>query len=84
MLVPGGKFVFIEHVAAPSGTWLRRVQNFLAPVWGFMADGCCPNRELASVIHGAGFARLDLEEFRVPPGAIVRVVSPHIAGTATN
>jgi len=25
VLRPGGRFVFIEHVAAPPGTWLRRL-----------------------------------------------------------
>lgn len=83
VLVPGGRFVFIEHVAAPRDTLLRRVQNFLVPVWAFMADGCCPNRETAELLRAAGFASLELEEFRVPPAAIVRVVSPHIAGVAT-
>jgi len=26
VLRPGGRFLFVEHVAAPQGTWLRRVQ----------------------------------------------------------
>ena len=31
VLKPGGRFVFIEHVAAPRGTRLRRIQNLVTP-----------------------------------------------------
>ncbi len=33
VLKPGGRFLFIEHVAAPRGTWLRRAQQGVRPVW---------------------------------------------------
>jgi ubiquinone/menaquinone biosynthesis C-methylase UbiE len=32
VLKPGGRLLFIEHVAAPRGSWLRRMQNLLTPV----------------------------------------------------
>jgi len=76
---PGGRFAFIEHVAPPCGTFLRRVQGFLEPAWKFVADGCCPNRETAQRIKQAGFSAVDIECFRAP----LPIVSPHIAGTAT-
>src|SRR5690606_22821288 len=31
VLRPGGRYVFIEHVAAPAGSGLRRWQNWLQP-----------------------------------------------------
>ena len=34
MLRPGGRFVFVEHVAAPDGTGLRRLQTGAAPAVG--------------------------------------------------
>src|SRR5439155_26769491 len=33
VLRPGGRFIFIEHVASPPGTRLRRLQNLVRPVW---------------------------------------------------
>lgn len=83
VLVPGGRFVFIEHVAAPRGTPLRLLQNLVQPVTSFMADGCCPNRELADVIRAGGFSSVEVEAFDVPPEVLPKVASPHIAGVAT-
>jgi len=79
VLRPGGRFAFIEHVAAPRGTFLRGVQGFVKPVWKFVADGCCPNRETGQTIKQAGFSAVDIECFRAP----LPIVGPHIAGTAT-
>jgi SAM-dependent methyltransferase len=79
VLKPGGRFVFIEHVAAPAGTRLRNMQNFVQPLWSAISDGCHPNRETWGVIQGAGFAAVDLEHFVSPGG---NLAGPHIAGTA--
>jgi ubiquinone/menaquinone biosynthesis C-methylase UbiE len=76
VLKPGGKFVFIEHVAAETGTGLRRVQNFVRPVWGAIADGCRPNREIGKHLQQAGFTELQIEHFDVA----MPVVKPHIVG----
>lgn len=78
VLKPGGKFVFIEHVAAPPGTGLRRLQNLIQPLWTLLADGCHPNRETWTALEQAGFASLHIEHFRLPIGP----ASPHIAGVA--
>jgi ubiquinone/menaquinone biosynthesis C-methylase UbiE len=78
VLKPGGRFVFIEHVAARRGTALRRAQQLLRPVWNWIADGCCPDRETWVAVERAGFARVDYEHFRVA----VPIVGPHIAGVA--
>jgi ubiquinone/menaquinone biosynthesis C-methylase UbiE len=76
VLKPGGKFLFIEHVAAPQGSRLRRVQNFLCPLWQLVVDGCNPNRETWTAINQAGFAHVQLEHFEVA----LPVVKPHMAG----
>jgi ubiquinone/menaquinone biosynthesis C-methylase UbiE len=78
VLRPGGRYVFLEHVAAPPGTWLRRLQRWLRPLIRFLADGCRPDRETWRALEAAGFAPLRLEHFRVR----VPIVSPHIAGVA--
>lgn len=78
VLKPGGSLVFIEHVAAPPGTRLRRVQDLLCPLWKRMADGCHPNRETGATIEQAGFDRVHYENFRLPLGP----VGTQIAGFA--
>ena len=79
VLKPGGTFVFIEHVAAPPHTNLRRVQNYINPAWQVVGDGCHPNRETWTVIEQAGFQSLQLEHFRVD----VPIVGTQIAGVGT-
>ncbi len=78
VLKPGGVYYFIEHVAAPEGTFLRRVQRFIRPCWRLTSDGCRPDRETGGIIRSGGFGSVEIEEFRV--GA--PVVSPHISGRA--
>jgi ubiquinone/menaquinone biosynthesis C-methylase UbiE len=82
VLRPGGRFVFIEHVAAPRGTRLWRMQRLLGPLWSLMADGCRPDRELGVAIRAAGFGSLELEEFRVVRHSPLDLVGPHVAGVA--
>lgn len=78
VLRPGGRFVFIEHVAAPRGSRTRRVQRCIRPVWRILGDGCRPERETWASIQHAGFEKVDLQHFRVP----FPVIGPHIAGLA--
>lgn len=78
VLKPGGKFLFVEHVAAREGTWLRRVQGFIRPAWRRIGDGCEPDRTTEEDLLKAGFRELSLDRFAVP----LLLVSPHIAGIA--
>lgn len=78
VLRSSGRFVFVEHVSAPSGTWRRRVQKLVRPLWGIAADGCRPDRATWRDIEGAGFREVEMEHFHLP----LPVVGPHIAGTA--
>jgi ubiquinone/menaquinone biosynthesis C-methylase UbiE len=79
VLKPGGKFVFLEHVAAHPTTWKRTLQNTVEPIWKAAFDNCHPNRETWTVLEAAGFHHLSYETFRLA----FPVVSPHIAGTAS-
>jgi len=76
VLAPGGRFLFIEHVAAPPGTRLRRWQQRLRPLWGWLAEGCHPDRETERLIHAAGFERVFVQRLSLP----FPLVSPHIIG----
>ena len=78
VLKPGGRFYFLEHVAAPEGSWLGWLQGAVRPVWCRVLDGCRPDRDTLSRIAQAGFAQLQWEAFQAP----LPVVSPHICGFA--
>jgi SAM-dependent methyltransferase len=78
ILRPGGRLVFIEHVAAPDGSWLRWLQGAIRPAWKCVADGCRPDRETASAIERAGFEFVEIERFDTG----LPVVAPHIMGVA--
>jgi SAM-dependent methyltransferase len=78
VLKPGGRFVFMEHVAAPPDSRTRSVQRLLKPLWKPLADGCNPDRETGSTIEAAGFSSVQIEHFKIA----VPVVGPHIAGVA--
>jgi len=78
VLKPGGRYVFLEHVAAAADSRQRRWQERCAPVWRVLGDGCSPARDTERTIRAAGFARVEVTPFTVP----VPVFSPHISGQA--
>ncbi len=82
VLKPGGRFLFIEHVAAARGSVLRVVQHVLKPVWYLFGNGCRVNRDTRHAIESAGFSSFQIEDFRVPRGLVPPWVTPHIAGHA--
>lgn len=79
VLKPGGRFLFIEHVAEAPGTNLRRLQKLARPLSALLGDGCDPNRETWSDIEGAGFALIQLEHFEVASTVFPKA---HVAGVA--
>jgi ubiquinone/menaquinone biosynthesis C-methylase UbiE len=81
VLRPGGRYAFLEHVAAPEGTALRRLQRATRRPWSWAFEGCSCERDLGSVIEDAGFARTTVAGYRVP-GPFLQV-STQIAGVAT-
>ena len=74
VLKPGGRFLFIEHVAAPFGTFAHMGQALLRPVCHACAGGCNPLRDTGRTIAQAGFASVESESFSLG--------LPHIIGTA--
>lgn len=81
VLKPGGRYVYIEHVAAPLGTRTRRIQETWTPILRRLPDGCSPNRDTRQVIERAGFGAVADERFELPTA--FGIALPHIAGTAT-
>lgn len=82
VLKPGGRFYFIEHVAAPEGTLTRRLQKTLRQPWKCAGDGCNLDRETWTELERAGFTQLDLQyhPIETPFKGLIR---RHILGTAT-
>lgn len=80
VLKSGGKFIFIEHVGATKGSTVRKVQEFLRPLWKILADGCDPARDTGRTLDHAGFADVSYELFDQAGAFGIKI--PHIAGEA--
>ena len=65
ILRPGGTFRFVEHVVARPGTPTRWLQRALRRPWAWTFEGCSCERDLATAVDAAGFARVDVEPFRL-------------------
>jgi SAM-dependent methyltransferase len=65
ILRPGGRYAFLEHVAAPEGTLLRRIQHAVRRPWAWVFEGCSCERDLAAVIGAAAFASVEIDRFLV-------------------
>jgi ubiquinone/menaquinone biosynthesis C-methylase UbiE len=72
VLRPAGRFVFFEHVAAPAGTWSRRLQRCVTPVTRRFDGGCDPGRETWRAIETAGFREVDAGWYTSRPGLYQR------------
>jgi SAM-dependent methyltransferase len=78
VLRPGGRFVFMEHVAARPGGARRLLQRLFRPFWKVAADGCHLDRDTATTIATAGFRSVVIDHFDLPIG----IIGSHVAGTA--
>jgi ubiquinone/menaquinone biosynthesis C-methylase UbiE len=67
VLKPGGRFLFLEHIAAPKGTLLRHFQNLylIHQPWRWCFEGCRINCETDSALKMAGFSKIELERFEL-------------------
>jgi SAM-dependent methyltransferase len=66
VLRPGGTFLFLEHIGAPAGTWTRRVQGALEPVWKRLAGNCHLTRHPGPLLEAAGFRMSPCTEELLP------------------
>lgn len=80
VLKPGGKFHFIEHVAAPNKGAVSVAQRALQRPHAAVFDGCQTNRDTGRLIDEAGFA--DVQYERRTFWSPLFWVSPHIVGVA--
>ena len=75
VLKPGGRFVYIEHVAAARITPCY-LQHLLRPACYLI--GCHPTRNTGQFIAQAGFTQVEQEAWPTPKSWLL----PHIAGQA--
>ncbi|MGO9727819.1 MAG: class I SAM-dependent methyltransferase [Streptosporangiaceae bacterium] len=81
VLRPGGRYAFVEHVGAKDRLVLRRIQRLVRRPWAWVFEGCSCERDLAEVVASAGFASVEVEEYRVH--SPVLPFNTHVAGIAT-
>lgn len=65
VLRPGGRYAFLEHVAAPADSVLRKLQHGVRRPWAWCFEGCSCERDLATTLGEAGFATVELEHYRI-------------------
>jgi SAM-dependent methyltransferase len=81
VLKPGGTYLFLEHVAAPSGTITRRVQQALLRPHRWLFNGCEVNRDTESVLRAGRFTDISVEAIDI--GVKGGHVRHFVRGTAT-
>lgn len=82
ILQPGGRYIFVEHVAAMLGSKERKFQDYLHPLWHRLFEGCHLNRNTQQTINQAGFASVTMNRFNLQPRWLP--FRPHIFGSAVN
>lgn len=80
ILRPGGRFRFVEHVAAPPGSATRRVQDAVKRPWRWVFEGCCVDRPTGQLIEQGPFRSVDYESFRLRSPFVP--ANPAVAGIA--
>ena len=81
VLRPGGKLVFMEHVAAEDGTRRRVWQGRVEPLWRSIAGNCHLTRHTEETIRHAGFT-IESEK-RESIRKAMPLTRPSIRGVAT-
>lgn len=61
VLKPGGRFRFVEHIAAEPGSWTARFQRLLRRPWAAIADRCDLQADTREAVDRAGFSEVEIE-----------------------
>lgn len=82
LLAPGGRFIFIEHVAADrrSHRLLAGQQRLLRRPWRWLFEGCELHRSTGDLISAAGFSSVELHSAMARPAVLP--VAPMVWGVA--
>jgi SAM-dependent methyltransferase len=66
ILRPGGRFACVEHVAAPDGSAVRKLQRLLQPAWKWAFERCDLCRDTGAMLRTSGFARVEVRPLVLP------------------
>jgi ubiquinone/menaquinone biosynthesis C-methylase UbiE len=80
VLRPGGRFWCVEHVAAPAGTSVARIQQWLHRPWRWLFEGCETQRDTARLLREAGFTSVEITPFTFRTAFVP--IRPQIAAVA--
>jgi SAM-dependent methyltransferase len=80
VLRAGGRFWCLEHVAAPEGSALARVQRLVERPWRWLFEGCETHRDVAGLLREAGFAAVEITPFTLRTAFLP--IRPQIAAVA--
>lgn len=75
VLRPGGRFRFVEHVAAPRRSPRRWLQRVIRRPWSWLFEGCTLDRDTGTRVAAAGFAHVTVHRERFHRSAFLPVNS---------
>ncbi len=81
VLQPSGRFVGIEHVAAPPASFIGRLQRWVFRPWRWCFEGCHTHRDTAQTLQEGPFSQVRIERFDVRSWFVP--IRPHISVVAT-
>lgn len=80
----------MEHIKefdVKSHWWRRQMQDVFTnwlPVWPFVYDGCCLDRDTLPNIQKIGFSKVEADKYYAPvPHWVFNVEKPNLKGVAT-
>ncbi len=87
VLVPGGRVVLAEHVAAPARTLRRLLQGVVSPFSRLLDHGCDPTRDTEAALRRSPLQTIRVERFELPvlgrltvPYVVIEAVRPSAPG----
>ncbi len=66
VLKPGGHFVCVEHVAAPTGSANQRLQHVIRRPWKWLFEGCDLCRDTGATLRSSGFSKVEVKPLQLP------------------
>ena len=82
-LKPGGVYHFMEHVSAPAGSALDGWQQFFAPLFYVVGNGCKFKSLWSDLRADAGLSGFEVSLKFVDANIPISLIVPHVSGTAT-
>ncbi len=66
VLKPGGHFMCVEHVEAPVGSLIHRLQHAIRRPWKWVFEGCDLCRDTEATLRSSGFSKVEVKPFGLP------------------